>query len=393
MPQTLKGEVADITAWVGHLSEIESSALDQLKRIGALPWAQYVRAMPDVHWGKGATVGSVIVLRNAVSPSAVGVDIGCGMLWARTNLYAKDLPDGLESLYSDILAAVPVGYAAHDSVVKSAESNALWKGFKDLDPGVKDIFSRARCQCGSLGGGNHFIEVVIDEEQRVGVMLHSGSRNIGKSLAEIHIARAKKLAHNADLPDKDLAVFFAGTKEMTEYRRDLSWAQEYALLNRHTMFGLIQGVMRRHFPQITFEDPVQCHHNYVAEETHFGEKVLVTRKGAIRAGRGDLGIIPGSMGDKSYIVRGLGNPDSLCSASHGAGRRLARNKAKKTITLERLIETTKGIVCPKDRSVLDEAPDAYKPIDQVMANQSDLVEIVHELKQVLCVKAAKDEDK
>jgi tRNA-splicing ligase RtcB len=383
----LKGKVVDVKVWIPDLSQGESSALDQLRNTAALPWAFRVCAMPDFHWGEGATVGSVIALRNAISPAAVGVDIGCGMLWVRTNLFARDLPESLLRLRLDIEDAVPTGFNMHKEVVREVEGHAIWKEFKDLDPVAKDAFSKARLQCGSLGGGNHFIEVVIDEEQRVGIMLHSGSRGIGNVLAKVHIEKAKKLAHNADLPDPSLAVFLASTPEMAAYRRDLFWAQRYALLNRHTMLHLIQGVMRKHFPQIQFEEPIQCHHNYVAEEIHFGEQVLVTRKGAIRAGVDDMGIIPGSMGAKSFIVRGRGNPESLCSASHGAGRRLSRNKAKKEITLERFLETTKGVECVKDRSVLDEAPDAYKPIDEVMRNQADLVEIVHELKQVLCVKA------
>ncbi len=389
MVSILKGKTVDVKVWTPSLSDVESSALDQLRRTASLPWAFRICAMPDVHWGIGATVGSVIALRNAISPAAVGVDIGCGMLWTRTNLTASDLPESLRDLRLAIEDAVPIGFSMHDEVVREVEDHALWKEYKELDPAAKNAFSKARLQCGTLGNGNHFIELVVDEEQRVGVMLHSGSRGLGNVLAKVHIERAKKLAHNTDLPDPDLAVFLAGTREMQEYRRDLFFCQRYALLNRHTMLGLIQGVLRKRFPQVTFEEPVQCHHNYVSEETHFGEEVLVTRKGAIRAGLGDMGIIPGSMGAKSYIVRGLGNPESLCSASHGAGRVLSRSKAKKLISVERLIETTKGIECRKDESVLDEAPDAYKPIDQVMANQADLVEIVHEVKQVLCVKAGK----
>jgi tRNA-splicing ligase RtcB len=239
---------------------------------------------------------------------------------------------------------------------------------------------------GTLGGGNHFFELCLDTEERVWIMLHSGSRNIGKELAEIHMARAKKLAHNRDLPDPDLAVFLAGTDEMRDYRRDLFWAQRYARANRETMLDLAVRALRRHFPQLATEEAIYCHHNYVAEEEHYGQEVLVTRKGAIRAGRGELGIIPGSMGTRSYVVRGLGNPESFLSASHGAGRRMSRGEAKRRFKVKDLIAQTQGIECRKDAGVLDEIPAAYKPIERVMEDQKDLVEIVAELRQVLCVK-------
>jgi tRNA-splicing ligase RtcB len=258
--------------------------------------------------------------------------------------------------------------------------------FKDLFGPVKDREATAANQIGTLGGGNHFIEVCVDTEQRVWVVLHSGSRNIGKTLAEYHIGEARKLAHNAELPDKDLAVFLSGTKQMGEYMHDLKWAQEYAFENRATMKELIMGVMKKHFPEVKEVDYIACHHNYVSEETHFGEDVVVTRKGAVYAGRGVYGIIPGSMGTKSYITRGLGNPDSFCSSSHGAGRRLSRGAAKREFTEADLVAQTAGVECRKDTGVLDEIPGAYKDIDMVMENQKDLVEIVAELKQVLCVK-------
>jgi tRNA-splicing ligase RtcB len=241
-------------------------------------------------------------------------------------------------------------------------------------------------QLGTLGGGNHFIELCLDTRDRVWLMLHSGSRNIGKSLAEIHIARAKKLAHNRALPDPDLAVFLAGTREMHEYRRDLFWAQRYARCNRALMLELYVEALRKFFPQLATQEPVSCHHNYVAEETHYGEELLVTRKGAIFAGAGALGIIPGSMGARSFIVRGLGCAESFQSASHGAGRRMSRNAAKKRFNLRDLEAQTAGVECRKDRGVLDEIPGAYKDIAQVMENQRDLVEIVEELRQVLCCK-------
>ncbi|HNE25246.1 MAG TPA: RtcB family protein, partial [Leptospiraceae bacterium] len=258
--------------------------------------------------------------------------------------------------------------------------------FGKLHPLVQKLEKKAIHQCGTLGGGNHFIELCLDTEQRVWLMLHSGSRNIGKTLAELHISIAKKLIHNQKLPDRDLAVFLSGTPEMEAYRRDLYWAQRYAFLNRETMFEIYQDVMREFFPSVKFQRPIMCHHNYVAEEVHFGEKVFVTRKGAIRAGRGEMGIIPGSMGTRSFIVRGLGHPDAFESASHGAGRRMSRTQAKRTFTEKDLREQTSGVECRKDHGVLDEIPGAYKDIAQVMADQSDLVGIVHELKQVLCVK-------
>ena len=251
---------------------------------------------------------------------------------------------------------------------------------------MKARADKAMHQMGTLGGGNHFLEVCLDTDQQVWVMLHSGSRGIGNELAQHHISVARKLAHNAELPDPDLAVFLAGTPEMAAYRHDLYWAQDYARRNRAVMLRLVCDVLRAEFPHIRFEEPISCHHNYVSEENHFGEDVLVTRKGAIRAGRGELGIIPGSMGTGSYIVRGLGNPDSFESASHGAGRRMSRNKARKTFTTQDLAAQTSGVECRKDSGVVDEIPGAYKDIDTVMANQSDLVEIVAKIKQVVCIK-------
>ena len=387
----LRGETVDALLWT-PVDQVESQALTQLRNIASLPWVAHVAVMPDVHFGKGATVGSVIGMRGAVSPAAVGVDIGCGMGAVRASLTAADLPESLRSLRSDLEDAIPVGFDSHDALVKprdprlGAEVKELLAGFDDLDPAVKDLGSRAAKQLGTLGGGNHFIELCVDTEQRVWLMLHSGSRNIGKSLAEVHMARARKLKHNRALVDPDLAVFLAGTEEMAAYRRDLDWAQRYAMFNRRLMFDLYMQVMRNHFPQVRFDEPVLCHHNYVAEETHHGEELLVTRKGAISARAGQLGVIPGSMGTRSYIVRGLGNPESLSSASHGAGRKMSRGEAKRQFSVKDLAEQTAGVECRKDGGVLDEIPGAYKPIEQVMEHQKDLVEVVAELKQVLCVK-------
>ena len=367
------------------IHEVESQALDQLKNIAKLPWVfKHVAAMPDVHFGKGATVGSVIAMKNALSPAAVGVDIGCGMGAMLTNLRAEDLPESLYSLRMDIEATVPVGFSRHNDSKAGAKS--IMHSFGDLFAPVGDIEGTAASQIGTLGGGNHFIELCLDTEGRVWLMLHSGSRNIGKTLAEYHMGIAKKLTHNAALPDKDLAVFLEGTKEMTEYWHDLDWAQKYAFENRAIMKALILRVLLKHFPQVKELDYIACHHNYVSQENHFGEDLLVTRKGAIYAGRGVMGIIPGSMGTKSYIVEGLGNPESYNSASHGAGRRMSRGAAKRHFTEADFAEQTAGVECRKDHGVLDEIPGAYKDIDQVMENQKDLVRVVAQLKQVLCVK-------
>ncbi len=371
--------------------EVESSALDQLKNVANLPWVfKHVAVMPDVHYGKGATVGSVIAMENAVSPAAVGVDIGCGMGAVLTNLMAKDLPENLKPIRLQIERDVPVGFNFHDhglSLPRDHSGDTLMHGFKDLRaPSVARLEGKAHKQIGSLGGGNHFIELCLDTEDRVWVMLHSGSRNIGKELAEYHIGIARKLVHNAALPDKDLAVFLRGTPEMDAYRHDLTWAQQYAFLNRAMMKGLVMNALKRHLPTIKELDYIACHHNYVSEETHFGTDVIVTRKGAIYAGRGVYGIIPGSMGTKSYIVKGLGNDESFHSASHGAGRVMSRGAAKRSHDLDDFIAQTKGVECRKDVHLIDEIPSAYKDIDKVMENQKDLVEVVATLKQVLCVK-------
>ena len=331
---------------------------------------------------KGATVGSVIAMKGAVSPAAVGVDIGCGMAAIKTNLKASDLPDNLRQIRNQIENDIPVGFNEH----KEGAGHNLFAEFRELSPQVQDLEAKARRQLGTLGGGNHFIELCLDTEQTVWMMLHSGSRHIGKTLADIHISRAKTLAHNTDLPDKDLAVFLAGTPEMAEYRRDLFWAQRYAFANREAMLNIYFKVLSKFFPHIQCEQKITCHHNYVAEECHFCEDVIVTRKGAISAKAGEFGIIPGSMGAKSFIVKGKGNPDSFESASHGAGRKLSRGAAKRQFSASDLEQQTLGVECRKDEGVIDEIPAAYKDIDKVMKNQADLVEVVYELKQILCVK-------
>lgn len=384
--ETVMGRNVPIALWT-RADEVERSAMQQLHNIAKLPWVfHHVAVMPDVHYGKGATVGSVIAMKGAVSPAAVGVDIGCGMAAVKTSLTANDLPDSLAAFRREVEQAIPVGFESHRDPLNRSKRLDLWKRFDRLDKRVHRRRGRAVAQIGTLGGGNHFIEMCLDTEDAVWLMLHSGSRNIGKELADVHISTAKKLAHNRDLPDRDLAVFLAGTPQMKAYRHDLFWAQQYAFENREALLELFKKAVRQRFPAAKFDSAISCHHNYVAEETHFGEDVLVTRKGAIRAGAGELGIIPGSMGARSFIVRGKGNPDAFESASHGAGRRMSRTAAKKRYTVHDLELQTRGVECRKDRGVLDEIPAAYKDIQQVMDNQRDLVEIVAELRQVMCIK-------
>lgn len=389
----INGSNVPIRMWASP-HEVEPAAIAQLKAMASLPWvAHHVAVMPDVHVGKGATVGSVLALRDAVAPAAVGVDIGCGMTAVETDLTASQLPDNLRKLRLAIEAAIPVGRAVRttdDTAMLDASTRdqvaRLLSRFTELRAPVSRLRARAEQQLGSLGGGNHFIEVCVDTEQRVWLLLHSGSRNIGASLAEHHMLVAQRLSHNQALHDRDLGVFLADTPQFAAYRHDLYWAQEYASLNRDVMMDQLQHVMRAFFPRMKFCTTVKCHHNYVAEEQHFGEFLMVTRKGAIRARAGELGIIPGSMGAKSYIVRGLGNPLAFESASHGAGRRMTRGQARKTFRLSDLAYQTDGVECRKDHGVLDEAPKAYKNIDRVMAAQTDLVAVHAQLKQVICVK-------
>ncbi len=397
-PVALPGAANDNTRMWAHPHDIEPAALDQLRNISRLPWVEKVRVMPDVHLGKGATVGSVIAMRDAVSPSAVGVDIGCGMAAVRTSLTLGELAEDLHGLRLGIEAAVPVGFRGNDGEAEVLGRDArlrqrfdvLFGRFGDLRaPQIADRRTRALAQCGSLGGGNHFIELCVAEgDDRLWLTLHSGSRNIGKELAERHIATAKTLEHNLGLPDRDLAVFLAGTAEMDAYLNDLWWAQDYAMLSRTLMLATVQRVFAQWCDPVgvAFDEPILCHHNYVARESYDGVELIVTRKGAIRAARGDLGLIPGSMGTGSYVVRGLGNEASLNSASHGAGRRMSRTRAKRTFSTEDLALQTAGVECRKDAGVVDEIPGAYKDINQVIAAQVDLVEVVARLQTLLCVK-------
>ena len=380
-----------IKCWA-PVPSIESQAIDQLVNTASLPCIfKHVAVMPDVHLGKGATVGSVVATQRAVIPAAVGVDIGCGMMAVKTPFRALDLPDSLKEFRADIEWGVPVGRDEHKTQKHALRFDG--RGFALLPDQVHDRLAKAIRQIGTLGGGNHFIEVCLDEDQAVWVMLHSGSRNIGKEIADVHIDKAKGIMRDymIALPDPDLAYFVEGTPEFDAYWRDLQWAQAYAFTNRQVMMDAVLKVFVHrltgdHTVPVARLIEVNCHHNYAEKEHHYGRNVIVTRKGAVRARVGDFGIIPGSMGTKSYIVKGLGNPESFCSCSHGAGRRLSRTQANKTFTPDDVALQTVGVECRKDSGIIDELPGAYKDIDLVMAHQSDLVEIVATLKQVLCVK-------
>lgn len=382
---------------------VEDEARAQLSRAAQMPFVfKHVAAMPDVHVGIGATVGSVIPTKGAVIPAAVGVDIGCGMMAARTSLVASDLPDNLEGIRSAIEQAVPhgrdVGRGKRDkgswgdppaAIVEAwATLAARFQRITDKYPRLKNTNNLVHL--GTLGTGNHFIELCLDEAQAVWVMLHSGSRGIGNAIGSFFIELAKQDMRkwHINLPDQDLAYFPEGTDHFDDYVEAVGWAQDYAALNRRMMMTnvirALRGQMAKPFDAEL--EAVNCHHNYVQRENHFGENVLVTRKGAVRAAKGVLGIIPGSMGAKSFIVRGLGNAESFDSCSHGAGRVMSRTAAKKLVTLDEHIRDTAGVECRKDEGVIDETPKAYKPIEAVMAAQADLVEIVHTLKQVVCVK-------
>jgi tRNA-splicing ligase RtcB len=380
---------------------VEEVARKQLRNMACLPFVHsHIAVMPDVHWGMGATVGSVIPTKGAIVPAAVGVDIGCGMAAVRlAGAKAQHLPDALAKIRSEIEHAVPVGFATH----KPGEWNRraaepLLAGLKpwlaEKHPKLlarrKDpLESIVLSQFGTLGGGNHFIELCIDEADDLWLMLHSGSRGIGNAIGQYFIERAREemQRRNAQLPDRDLAYFVEGESGFDDYVHAVGWAQNYAAANRADMLRRVLIVLHRHLPPFRErEEAVNCHHNYVVREQHFGEEVWVTRKGAVRAGAGELGIIPGSMGARSFIVRGKGNPDSFHSCSHGAGRTMSRGEAKRRFTLADHEAATAGIECRKDAGVIDETPAAYKPIEAVMAAQADLVDVVHELRQVLCIK-------
>jgi tRNA-splicing ligase RtcB len=398
----IESDRAPIKAWTRGVP-IEESALRQLKNVASLPFIhKHVAVMPDVHWGMGATVGSVIPTVGAIIPAAVGVDIGCGMMAVRTSLRAEHLPDGLAGLRSAIEAAVPHGRTDNGGRADvgawqgepPASAQARWGELESgytavVDKHPKAAHARGLGHLGTLGTGNHFIELCLDEEGRVWVMLHSGSRGVGNRFGSYFIERAKHEMRRwfINLPDADLAYFPEGTEGFIDYIRAVSWAQKYARANREVMMEAVLGVLRDAWPDLmATELAVNCHHNYVTRERHFGADIFVTRKGAVRAGAGELGIIPGSMGARSFIVRGRGNPDSFETCSHGAGRAMSRAEARRRFSLEDHAAATAHVECRKDADVIDETPMAYKDIDAVMAAQAALVEIVHTLRQVVCVK-------
>jgi len=394
---------APIKAWV-HGVPVDDKAMDQLRNVAQLPIIHgWVAAMPDVHWGIGATVGSVIPTVDAIIPAAVGVDIGCGMMAVQTTLNARDLPDDLKKLRTAIERAVPHGRTdrggRNDKGSFRGASAPAEKAWRKLKGGYAQIIDshprldrgRTLEQLGTLGTGNHFIELCLDGDDGVWLMLHSGSRGVGNRIGMhfISVARKDMSRHIANLPDADLAYFQEGSGHFDDYVFAVEWAQRFARINRDLMMDAVLTALQRskQLPKFkTDRMAVNCHHNYVTREHHYGKDVFVTRKGAVRAGEGDLGIIPGSMGACSYIVRGKGNPESFCSCSHGAGRALSRTEARRRFTVEDHIRMTEGVECRKDADVIDETPAAYKPIEKVMAAQSDLVEVLHELKQVICVK-------
>lgn len=393
--------------WLPEGHEVEAAARLQLGRTSRMEFVKHLACMPDVHLGIGATVGSVVATEGAIIPSAVGVDIGCGMCAVRTSLTANDLPDSLKDIRDSIESAIPHGFV---NAQKGGYTNGTWstkfpylnrKVWEEkLRAGYETIIQKHKnaeakspgLQVGTLGGGNHFIELCLDEEGRVWVMLHSGSRGVGNRIGQYFIELAKKdmQIHQINIEDKDLAYLREGTKHFDDYCEAVSWAQNYAKLNRKVMLDtILYEVLPKFFPNMSWDlGAVNCHHNYIEKEEHFGKNLWVTRKGAVRAQDGDLGIIPGSMGKKSFIVRGKGNPDTLNSCSHGAGRTMSRSAAKKIFTIEDVAEQTQGVECRKDAGVIDEIPSAYKDIDAVINVQKEhnMLEVLHTLKQVLCVK-------
>ena len=399
------GDGAFIKAWTRGV-EVDPGAEDQLRRVARLPFIhKWVAVMPDAHVGKGATIGSVVPTDGAIIPAAVGVDLGCGMVAAHTSLNARDLPDNLAPLRAAIERAVPHGRTANGDPRRDRgawgdrEPTRVTEAWKRLRTGYDAIVARHPKlrrgadveHLGTLGTGNHFIEVCLDEADGVWFMLHSGSRGVGNRIGSYFIEKAKEDMRRffINLPDQDLAYLSEGSQHFTDYVEAVGWAQDYAAENRRLMMEAVVAAAQASnaLPPFRVQDEVvNCHHNYVAREHHFGKNVWVTRKGAVRARKNDLGIIPGSMGTRSYIVRGLGNDDAFHSCSHGAGRLMSRAAARKKFTLADHAAATAGIECRKDQDVLDETPGAYKPIEAVMEAQKDLVEVVHTLRQVVCVK-------
>jgi tRNA-splicing ligase RtcB (3'-phosphate/5'-hydroxy nucleic acid ligase) len=391
-----------IKAW----TDVEGDALAQARNLARLPFVDRhgIALMPDCHLGKGTTVGTVIATDKAIIPAAVGVDIGCGMNAVRLSLKASDLPDSLLTIRRQIERDVPLGAGGShrkpvalgklSSGLNQGRGYKRWYGRFAQSRKTDEIslLKKAESQIGTLGSGNHFIELCTDENQDVWVMLHSGSRGIGNMIGSYFIEKARRRMERLSihLPDGDLAWLAEGEDDFDDYVEAVNWAQDYALENRRSMMETTIAALRRHIP-IKFtltQEAINCHHNYVEKETHFGRNLWVTRKGAIRARVDDLGIIPGSMGQRSYIVRGKGELESYCSCSHGAGRKMSRSQARSRFTVADLVQQTKGVECRKDKMVLDEIPSSYKDIDEVMANQADLVEVVHTLKAVMCVKGS-----
>lgn len=371
---------------------VETEAKRQVENVSSLPFVKHVAVMPDVHYGKGATVGSVIASHRAVIPAAVGVDIGCGMIAAKTSLRGSDLPDSLKGIRSQIESVIPVGMNRNKEMDHWSQFHwqcLMTRYYHEPKSYLVEDQKNPELQLGSLGGGNHFIELCLDENEDVWIMLHSGSRNVGNLIGRKFIELAKKDMEKwfISLPDNDLSYLVEGSEHFDHYVDAVSQAQSFAWANRQVMMARVVDVLRSVFPEMELrENAINCHHNYITKENHMGKNLWVTRKGAVRARDGDLGIIPGSMGAKSFIVKGKGNVQSLHSCSHGAGRKMSRNAAKKKYTKDDLIRQTKGIECRKDKDVIDEIPGAYKDIDKVMAAQKDLVEVQYTLKQVMCVK-------
>lgn len=397
--ELIEGASSPIKAWVRGVP-VEHAAENQLRNVASLPFIHsHIAVMPDVHFGRGATVGSVIPTKGAIIPAAVGVDIGCGMMAVQTSLTASDLPDSLSAVRSEIERKVPVGNGPGGDFKDSPTASGSVLRKSGLAERLETILAKhpkirgdkLQKQLGTLGGGNHFIELCLDEADGVWVMLHSGSRGTGNLVGTYFIERAREELLRRELgyhvPDRDLAFFMEGEPLFDDYVEAVLWAQDYARANRQLMMERVLYALREQLPPFHLgKHAVNCHHNYVERETHFGETVWLTRKGAVRAREGELGIIPGSMGARSFIVRGKGNAESFCSCSHGAGRTMSRAEAKRRFTLDDHIAATAGVECRKDEGVIDETPMAYKDIDAVMAAQSDLVEIVHTLKQIVCVK-------
>jgi len=393
---TMDGQRIPVKLWI-PLQEVESQALTQLRNAANLQWARYVCAMPDVHSGVGVTIGAVVALKDAVAPNVTGVDLGCGMNAIQTSLKEEDLPKYLQKLRLHIEELIPCGTGrAHEAphpATKEDKYKELWDRVEQAEKGTCSI-EKAKCQMGSLGSGNHFIEICVDTNGYVWLMLHSGSRNFGKEVAETHARKTPLFSYNKDLPNAALGVFLKGTPEFDAYWRDMQTAQLYAKLNRELMMELLKDALCEEVPKANFLPLyISCHHNYAVEEEHFGESLIVTRKGAISARKGEMGIIPGARGRKSFIVEGLGNPESLFSASHGAGRLMSRGEAKRKYTLEDLERSSHGIECYVGKGVIDEIAEAYKKIETVMAYQADLVKPVFELRALINIKGHDDKTK